>query len=121
MKVIKIYEPSMCCSTGVCGPSVDTELLRITALMNQLNKNQKQMERYNLTDHPMVFVEDKVVNQLLNDKGTEVLPITVVEGKVLKTGTYPSNDEIEKILSVTLEDEKAKNKESSCCCNDGCC
>ncbi len=121
MKVIKIYEPSMCCSTGVCGPSVDTELLRITALMNQLNKNQKQMERYNLTDHPMVFVEEQIVNLLLNDKGTDVLPITVVNGKIVKTGAYPSNDEIEKFLSITLEDKNVENTKSSYCCNDGCC
>jgi hypothetical protein len=121
MKFIKIYEPSMCCSTGVCGPSVDSELLRITALMNQLNKTKKQMERFNLTDNPMVFVEDKLVNQLLNDKGTDVLPITVVEGKVVKTGAYPSNDEIEKILSVTLGDQNVENTKGSCCCNDGCC
>ena len=121
MKVIKIYEPSMCCSTGVCGPSVDTELLRMTALMNQVNKNQKQMERYNLTDHPMVFVEEQLVNQLLNDKGVDVLPITVVEGKVVKTSAYPSNDEIEKFLSVTLEDQTVENTTSSCSCNDGCC
>ncbi|MGB3366910.1 MAG: arsenite efflux transporter metallochaperone ArsD [Acidaminobacteraceae bacterium] len=121
MKVIKIYEPSMCCSTGVCGPSIDTELLRITALMNQLNKKEKQMERFNLSDNPMVFVQEQLINQLLNEKGTEILPITVVDGKVLKTGGYPSNEEIEQFLSIELNEKFVINKKNSCSCNDGCC
>ena len=106
MKTIKIYEPAMCCSTGICGPSVDTELLRITATMNQMNKNEQRIERFNLTDQPMVFVEDAVVNQLLNEKGIEVLPITVVDNEVVKIGQYPTNNEIEQYLSIRLEEEE---------------
>ena len=121
MKVIKIYEPSMCCSTGVCGPSVDTELLRITALMNQLNVKTKRVERYNLSDHPMAFVENNLVNQLLNEKGVEVLPITVFEGKVIKTGAYPSTKEIKDLLGVTVERKKFIKVETSSCCQEGCC
>ncbi len=29
MSVIEIFDPAMCCSTGVCGPSIDTELMRV--------------------------------------------------------------------------------------------
>ena len=30
MKKMTIYEPAMCCSTGLCGVGVDTKLLRIS-------------------------------------------------------------------------------------------
>jgi len=119
MKLMKIYEPAMCCSTGVCGPSVDLELLRITAITNQINQSEKLIERLNLTDNPMAFVEATEVNELLNEKGTEILPITVFDGEIVKTGAYPTNEEIEKYLGVKIQNEETTN--SSCCCDNGCC
>ena len=38
MKKIHIYEPAMCCPTGLCGPSIDPELLRMSFVMNNLKK-----------------------------------------------------------------------------------
>ena len=38
MKKLAIYEPALCCSTGVCGPSVDEDLLRITGVMKQVKE-----------------------------------------------------------------------------------
>ena len=32
MKKLELFEPAMCCSTGVCGPSVDEELLMVTSV-----------------------------------------------------------------------------------------
>ncbi|MCI2169922.1 MAG: arsenic metallochaperone ArsD family protein, partial [Prevotella sp.] len=36
MKKIEIFDPAMCCSTGVCGPSVDKDLLRMATLIDTL-------------------------------------------------------------------------------------
>lgn len=36
MKKMIIFEPAMCCSTGVCGPGVDPELLRVSTVINNL-------------------------------------------------------------------------------------
>ena len=38
MKKMNIYEPAMCCPTGVCGVGVDPELLRISTVLNNLKK-----------------------------------------------------------------------------------
>ena len=38
MKKMMIFEPAMCCSTGVCGPSVDENLLRVSTIINRLKK-----------------------------------------------------------------------------------
>ena len=32
MSKLEIFDPAMCCSTGVCGPSVDPELLRVSTI-----------------------------------------------------------------------------------------
>jgi hypothetical protein len=122
MKTMKIFEPAMCCSTGVCGPSVDMDLLRITAVMNQLNKENQRIERLNLTDHPLAFVENAKVSQLLNEKDVEILPITLVNDEIILSGRYPSNEEIEKHLEVKLaEAVKEDMTEESCGCGEGCC
>lgn len=41
MKNIEIFDPEMCCSTGVCGPSVDAELMRMATIINALAKTKE--------------------------------------------------------------------------------
>lgn len=103
MKRMVIFEPAMCCETGVCGPSVDPELLRISTVINNMRSNGIVVERYNLTSNPQIFVDNKKINGMLNQDGIEVLPVTMVDGVVVKTKSYPTNYEISKFLRV---DEK---------------
>lgn len=118
MKKIEIFETAMCCSTGVCGPSVDSELLRITNLMDSL-KNNKEIKafRYNLTSNPQVFVVNKTILNLLQSKGNEILPVTMVDGTVIKTGDYPTMSEFQ------AHCETLDEAESGSCCDtsEGCC
>ncbi|MBY6087543.1 arsenite efflux transporter metallochaperone ArsD [Priestia flexa] len=110
MKKIEIFDPAMCCSTGVCGPSVDPELTRIATVISQLKKGVVEVERYNLTSDPGHFVENQQINALLMSKGTDCLPITLIDGEVKKISSYPTNEEISKWLEVNLEDLKVKSK-----------
>lgn len=64
MKKMFIYEPAMFCSTGLCGVSVDPELLRLSTVISSLQKNGVEITRYNLTSAPMAFVNNKEVNRL---------------------------------------------------------
>jgi len=119
MKTIKIFEPAMCCSTGVCGPSVDPELLRITTLIGKIRANGGKIERYNLTDNPMIFVTETKVNQLLNDKGMDVLPAIMLDDQVIHTGGYLSDDEIIKLLGITVKQPMFQMNDIGG--DDGCC
>ncbi|WP_088187977.1 MULTISPECIES: arsenite efflux transporter metallochaperone ArsD [unclassified Desulfosporosinus] len=130
MKKMQIFEPAMCCSTGLCGVGVDTELLRISTVLNSLKKNGVEVDRFNLTNAPMEFVNNKAVNDLLQTKGVEQLPATVLDGEILITGRYPSNEEFAKLLNIpiSLLSEKEKDetftilpKTSGCGCSDGNC
>lgn len=103
MKRMEIFDPAMCCSTGVCGPSVDKNLLRVSTLLNRLKKKGVKVERYNLSSDPKAFIDNKIINNMLADEGVDVLPVTMVEGKVVKTKEYPTNEEFIKFLEIPEE------------------
>ncbi len=102
MKKVAIYEPAMCCPTGLCGVGIDSELLRISTVLNQLKEKGINIERVNLTNAPMKFVTNKTVNAMINDIGPEALPYTLVEDEIVMTGRYPTNEELEKLFNVSL-------------------
>lgn len=85
MSKMVIFDPAMCCSTGVCGPSIDPELLRVATVLNNLGKKGVKVERYNLTSNPQVFVDNKKVNEILKQKGMDVLPVIIVDDEIVKT------------------------------------
>lgn len=118
-----IFDPAMCCSTGLCGPVIDTELLRVSTVLNNLEKNGVKVERYNLTNNPQAFVDNTIINEVLNRDGIDVLPVTVVDDKVVKTKSYPTNDEFLKFLDVPESYLKAKGSleiKGSCCSGGNC-
>lgn len=129
MKKMQIFEPAMCCSTGLCGVGVDTELLRITTVLNSLKNNGIEVDRFNLTNAPMEFITNKAVNDLLNTKGVDELPAIVIDGEILITGRYPNNEEFVKLLIIPMSFLGEQPKEfkmmpqgsGGCGCSDGNC
>lgn len=110
MKKIQIFDPAMCCSTGVCGPSIDPELLRMSFIVSNLKKRNYPIERFNLANDTDAFINFDKVNTLLNDKGPEILPIVLVDGEVLLTGEYPSNEEMEGWTGISASELIQKPK-----------
>ena len=128
MKKMQIFESAMCCSTGLCGIGVDSELLRISTVLNSLKKNGVEVDRFNLTNAPMEFVTNQAINDFINTKGVDELPATVLDGEILITGRYPTNEEFVKLLNTPInflgEQEKTFSilpKNSGCGCSDGSC
>ena len=118
-----IFDPAMCCSTGVCGPSVDKELLRVSTVINKLKSKDILVERHNLTNNPQIFVDNKKINMMLNDDGIDVLPITMVDDIVVKTKEYPTNEEFCKLLEIPTDYLRSSIKKPTkgCSCKGGCC
>lgn len=121
---IEIYDPAMCCSTGVCGPSVDPELVRMQEALRQIQKQvpEVQVQRYGLSAEPQAFVANSSVAELLKSEGPECLPLVYVDGELACKGSYPVNEQLHEILKlagigVTLDVKKKK----SCGCGPGCC
>jgi hypothetical protein len=118
LKKIAIYDPPMCCSTGVCGASVDQELLRVALVIDSLKQGGADISRYNLSGQPQAFVENELVSEHLRKNGPEILPITVVDGQIAKTKLYPTNEELAEWTGIALGNGP---KKGGGCCDDGCC
>ena len=122
---IEIFDPAMCCSTGVCGPSVDPELVRIQETLRQIQKQapEVQVARSGLSSDPQAFVANTTVAELLKSEGPECLPLVLVDGDIVSKASYPSDMQLQALLQragITVNfGEKPK---TSCCCGPkGCC
>lgn len=89
MKTLKIYDPAMCCSTGVCGTDVDPKLVSLANFITTLDKNVIAVERYELSSTPAAYVENKEVARILNEEGVDSLPLFFVNDEVVFKGEYP--------------------------------
>jgi AhpD family alkylhydroperoxidase len=100
MKTIEVFDPAMCCSTGVCGPSVDPALVRFAADLDWLSGQGVTVERFNLAQQPGAFAERELVSEALRAKGEECLPLVLADGQVVSEGTYPSRAELAGIAGI---------------------
>ncbi|MFN2258071.1 MAG: arsenite efflux transporter metallochaperone ArsD [Desulfuromonadaceae bacterium] len=121
---IEIFDPAMCCSTGVCGPSVDPELVRIQEVLRQIEKHAPTIEvkRYSLSSEPQAFVDHSEVGDIIKEEGPDSLPLVFVDGTLISKGSYPANDQLQQRLQddgidVVLNTQKT----SACGCAPGCC
>lgn len=103
MKTLQIFEPAMCCPTGLCGVGIDPELLRISTILDTLKKKGINVDRFNLNSAPMEFVNNKAVNAFLNDQGVGGLPVSLLDGEIILTGRYPTNEEFTRWLGLPTD------------------
>ena len=89
---IQVFDPPMCCSTGVCGLSVDPELVRFAADLDWLRGQGVLVERFNLAQQPEAFAANDVVPEALEAGGNGCLPMVVVDGQIAGRGEYPDRD-----------------------------
>jgi hypothetical protein len=90
MTVVRVFDPAMCCSTGVCGPTVDPDLARFSANLDWLKSQGVSVERFNLAQQPAAFADDDQVRGVLQAKGPAGLPVVMVNGEVKSSGVYPT-------------------------------
>ena len=91
----------MCCSTGICGPSVEPHLIRFAADLKWLEESGASVERYNLAQQPQAFAENAAVKQALEAKGAAALPLIIIDGIVKSSGFYPLRGELAKWARIT--------------------
>ena len=99
---IRVFDPAMCCSTGVCGPGVDPDLSRFAADLQWLAKEGVTVERFNLAQEPAAFAERAAVRDALAQRGTECLPIVMVDERIASEGTYPSRETLAAIAGIVV-------------------
>lgn len=100
---VEIFDPPMCCPTGLCGPTLDQTLLDVNEMILGLQAEGVSTERYQMTSHPQAFLNNPEVMRLVREQQMAALPITVVHGKVIKAGEYPTIAEIKSNLNGAHE------------------
>ena len=120
MKNIQIFDPALCCSSGVCGVEVDQALVDFSATLDWAKQNGAQVERFNLAQQPMAFADNAVVCGLLERSGESALPVTLVDGELALAGRYPSRDELTRWTGTAAPVMPAAAA-SSCCSGGRCC
>ena len=112
---VQIYDPAMCCSTGVCGPSVDPTLLQVTRDLRWLEAQGITVERFNLAQQPGAFVAQPRVAGLLQAFGEQALPVTLVNESILIYGRYPSREELTQAVRAPQERPSTPSSTGGCC------
>lgn len=96
--VVELFDPPMCCPTGLCGPTLDQALLDVNEMILTLQSEGISIARYQMTSQPQAFLSNPEVMRLVREQQMAALPIVVVNGKVIKVGTYPSITEVQASL-----------------------
>jgi len=94
MTELLVFDPALCCSTGVCGPEVNPDLVRFAADVEWLRKRGVEVRRFNLSQEPGTFAASAPVREALQNDGTDCLPLILVDGQVAARGRYPSRREM---------------------------
>jgi hypothetical protein len=97
---VEIYDPAMCCSSGLCGPGIDPVLVKVNEAVLALQKQGVEVIRFNLAQQPHDFMANTIVAGLLHKDGKKTLPIILVNGEVFKTGEYPLYEDLCKALGI---------------------
>ena len=130
MPTIRIYEPALCCDTGVCGADVDQSLVTVTADVRSLQDLGVDITRHNLANDPTAFTDDETVRAFMHTMGSKGLPLTVVDGVTVATGSYPSREVLRDLAGLgspattsaqRLELGLTESAAGGCCSGTGCC
>jgi hypothetical protein len=123
MKKLEVFDPAMCCSTGVCGVEVDPVLAQFAADLKWVEEHGVSVRRYNLGQEPQAFAANPAVLKEM-EASMDRLPVLAVDGHIVTTGMYPSRQQLSQKLGIALTSEETPAiKAASTCCSpkSGCC
>ena len=117
MKTLTVYDPAMCCSTGICGAEIDQRLVDFAADLDWLKSEGIEVKRFNLSQEPALFAENEQVKSILQNSGIEGLPVILADDEMQSSGQYPDRVKLAKMAGVTAADAvaRASAPAASCC------
>jgi len=135
---VQIFDPEMCCTSGVCGTAPDPTLIEVNGLVERLKTEGASVARYQLSRQPHAFTAAPAVYQLLLKRGAQALPAVMVDDVLVAAGAYPTYEQIQArqpvaaavpvaasaraATSSTDSDTDPAAGDSGCSCgSSGCC
>ncbi|MBI5272045.1 MAG: arsenite efflux transporter metallochaperone ArsD [Burkholderiales bacterium] len=121
MSKLEVFEPAMCCPSGVCGVSVDPVLAQFQADLQALEASGVEVVRHSLSHDPAAFAAHaEVVKEM--EAGMDRLPIVTVDGRIVSTGMYPSKVQLMAKLGLAIPTaDKPRVRAGGCGCAPGQC
>ena len=121
MRKIEVFDPSLCCSTGICGVDVDEALVNFAADVDWGRQNGAQIERFNLAQQPQAFADNATVRAFLQRSGQDALPLILIDGEVALAGRYPKRTELALWIGANQPKEAVQPAAGCCSGRGGCC
>jgi hypothetical protein len=121
MTTIEVFEPALCCATGVCGEDVDQALVTFSADMDYVRSRGGDIARYNLASEPQSFAHNEAVKAFLQLSGSAGLPLILVDGVTAMTGRYPDRDQLAGWAGLDDSAPNAVTELSIAPAGGGCC
>jgi arsenite methyltransferase len=119
---VELFEPAMCCSTGVCGPAVDQQLIEVREDLRWAQVRGATVSRHNLTSDPDTFVANTKVTGLMAAFGEQALPVLLIDGEIKVHGRYATREELVSLLDAPSEPVELPVSSGGCGCgSEGCC
>lgn len=91
---IEIFEPALCCASGICGPEPDKALLDLQNVIQTITAAGIEVKRYAINQAAIAFVSNATVKEFIRSKGTDKLPLTLLDGQIIKQEAYPSLEDL---------------------------
>lgn len=120
MNHIQIYDPALCCSSGVCGADVDQALVSAAADIDWARQQGAWIERFNLAQQPLAFADQPVVKAFLERSGAEALPVILLDGAIALAGRYPTRSELARWAGIAASATE-QSAAGGCCSGSRCC
>ena len=116
---IRVFEPALCCNTGVCGPELDDALVGFTADLAHLRGMGVDLQRHNLANEPLAFSSNPMVASFLRVVGSSGLPLVLVNDVTVMTGRYPDRDELLRLAGLAGHGSPDLGLTATGCCTSG--
>ena len=116
MKILTIFDPAMCCSTGICGPEIDQRLIDFAADLDWLKSEGIEVKRINLSQEPALFAENEQVKTILQKSGVEGLPVILANDEMQSFGQYPDRVKLAHMAGMAAEAVAPASAPAASCC-----
>lgn len=115
MKSLEVYDPPLCCATGVCGPDVDPALVQFASDLNWLAEHGVKVSRYNLAQQPSAFAANASVASALQSRGNACLPLVLVDGEIVTQSIHPTRAQLASLVGLQDGGCCGETPDEDCC------